>query len=338
MKHIIISLVTALLFVMNNMCQYNIVYADDLNIDAGDVEYIYYERSGGNGYPKVIDENYRKNHFSQKTYSRYDIEYIMHYLNSFDLADDGKTAGGSDIVTTSISIKTKENVFDMSFKMGRFIDCNNKQYGVDKIEYDRFMEFLYALHTGQIVLDDSSVLGASDWAEEYIQKAIGCNLIPAWNQIGYRCDITRSEVCQLIHNLLTIRNCGAEMINTDVFSDTTDPSVIYLYACDIVDGKDIEKFYPYDDLTREEFAKILSKAYHFIYKDADTVSPETEYADNGNISDWAKPYVSEMTALGVLQGDDNGCFDPQGELTKEQVIASLLRLCGADSSAASENK
>lgn len=46
------------------------------------------------------------------------------------------------------------------------------------------------------------------------------------------------------------------------FSDTADESVISLYNYAIINGKNENEFYPYDYITREEFAKILSGTYN----------------------------------------------------------------------------
>ena len=36
--------------------------------------------------------------------------------------------------------------------------------------------------------------------------------------------------------------------------------------------------------------------------------------------------VEAVTALGLMQGDENGSFKPKDNITKEQVIVTLLKL------------
>ena len=38
--------------------------------------------------------------------------------------------------------------------------------------------------------------------------------------------------------------------------------------------------------------------------------------------------VEAVTALGLMQGDENGSFKPKDNITKEQVIVTLLKLNG----------
>ena len=44
------------------------------------------------------------------------------------------------------------------------------------------------------------------------------------------------------------------------------------------------------------------------------------------ISDWARPYVSYCQENGVMQGNSDGGFDPQGNLTCEQAMVVIERL------------
>ena len=50
------------------------------------------------------------------------------------------------------------------------------------------------------------------------------------------------------------------------------------------------------------------------------------YADESAISDWAKSSVAAMKAMGIMQGVSPTEFEPQGEYTVEQAIATMVRL------------
>ena len=53
---------------------------------------------------------------------------------------------------------------------------------------------------------------------------------------------------------------------------------------------------------------------------------QLQYNDKEQISDWAIESVEAVTALGLMQGDENGSFKPKDNITKEQVIVTLLKL------------
>jgi hypothetical protein len=55
------------------------------------------------------------------------------------------------------------------------------------------------------------------------------------------------------------------------------------------------------------------------------------FNDNSKIGDWAKPSVERLVNLGLIKGDDQGNFNPQNPITREQfavVIDRLLKLLG----------
>lgn len=85
-------------------------------------------------------------------------------------------------------------------------------------------------------------------------------------------------------------------------------------------------FCPYDLITREEFAKILSNTYTFIKNETVLDSNKILYKDQNKISDWAMESVSKMTSLGMFKGNENDEFEPQNSITKEEVIVTILRL------------
>ena len=98
----------------------------------------------------------------------------------------------------------------------------------------------------------------------------------------------------------------------------------------IVDGRGDGNFYPYDYITREEFAKILFKTYETLYGKMELMGV-MNYKDSDSIADWARESVSLMTDLGLFNGNENNEFMPKENITKEQVISILVRLSPLES-------
>ena len=88
----------------------------------------------------------------------------------------------------------------------------------------------------------------------------------------------------------------------------------------------MNEFCPYDFITKEELAKLLSNTYHLISKNISSETVKLLYKDEGNISDWAVEYVSNMTDAGIFIGNENGEFEPQKNISKEEVVVVLNRL------------
>lgn len=260
------------------------------------------------------------------TTNRGEIIYIDHLINAFNLIDDDKTIGGGDIPIVNISIIKKDAVDKIGFISGRFYDSNDKQYAIDPNEYNRFFDFIYALKTKDIVLNDEVSFEPSEWAKTDIVQAKEDGLVPMWNQIGYTDNITRLEVCQFVDNLLEKKGYIYDINEVNQFADTSDKSVVRLYNMKILNGKTETLFCPYDLITREEFAKILSNTYTFIKNETVLDSNKILYKDQNKISDWAMESVSKMTSLGMFKGNENDEFEPQNSITKKEVIVTILRL------------
>ncbi len=116
------------------------------------------------------------------------------------------------------------------------------------------------------------------------------------------------------------------LVKENRFDDYWDKGVVLLRTLGIVDGKTDNNFCPYDLVTREEMAKILSNLWHYLNPDSEIEIKESCYKDCSEISDWAKVYVDEMSSVGILKGDYNGSFAPKRHMSKEEVVITLMRV------------
>ncbi|MBE7032805.1 MAG: DNRLRE domain-containing protein [Ruminococcaceae bacterium] len=83
-------------------------------------------------------------------------------------------------------------------------------------------------------------------------------------------------------------------------------------------------FRPDDPITREEMAKIIS-----IISNTDnefSSSAEIPYTDLSEISQWAIDYVRYVTDTGLMQGRNNGSFDPKANATRAESAAVISRM------------
>lgn len=77
-------------------------------------------------------------------------------------------------------------------------------------------------------------------------------------------------------------------------------------------------------ITREEMCALLSRMCRFLEQEVDG-TPLT-FADDAEISAWAKENVADMSAMGIVYGDGNNRFHPQNTATRAEAAAVLLRL------------
>ncbi|MBO4880083.1 MAG: S-layer homology domain-containing protein [Firmicutes bacterium] len=160
----------------------------------------------------------------------------------------------------------------------------------------------------------------SAWAKSIVEKAIGQKLVPEALQGNYTKPITRAEFCALAATLYESRM--GEVTDRKTFDDTKDANVEKMAAIGVVAGVGNNKFAPDRDITREQAATMLAALAGALGKPIEESEPS--FADNGDISGWAVPYVGKMQTSGIMNGTGNGNFSPLGSYTREQSIATML--------------
>ena len=172
----------------------------------------------------------------------------------------------------------------------------------------------------------------SVWSELYLEDAEHDNYLPECLQnVDYTQAITREDFCELTYEFIgAIRSTGSERqypkvtSKTSPFKDTRNKKIIALYDFGIIQGKDETHFAPDALLSREEAATILVRiAKYFSYRIFE--NPLT-FSDRGDISDWAAEGVDAACGMGLMNGIGNGLFAPQDSYSKEQCVATLVRL------------
>ncbi|WP_069650534.1 S-layer homology domain-containing protein [Caloranaerobacter ferrireducens] len=107
-----------------------------------------------------------------------------------------------------------------------------------------------------------------------------------------------------------------------IFADVDIPwakeAIEVLTARHIINGIDDEHYAPYTNITRAQFAKLLVYAL-----DLEKGENEVTFTDvKGDI--WYKAPVEIAASLGIVKGY-NGYFNPDGEITREQMATMIVR-------------
>ena len=95
----------------------------------------------------------------------------------------------------------------------------------------------------------------------------------------------------------------------------------------IVNGYPDKTFKPDDALTREQMAAIISRFLDYSGIVAmKSYDPVSFFKDEGKIESYAVTHVDNMRVLGIITGNADGTFDPQGNLTRAQAATVMSRL------------
>ena len=256
---------------------------------------------------------------------------------------------------------TGDNLRDIEINMVRDIENeenaaiensgNNSVYvGENTIYVDTNADGNYTedeiVYQGEV---DSTV---SPWAQEQIAQAQSEGLIPSILQgKDLTAPISRAEFAAVAVTMYEKLGGDAVGYSSVPFSDQDDipnpEDVAKAYALGITNGTDNNMFAPNDNITREDLTTMLCRAVKKNGLDGWTlendaaypldISGVEPYADDADISDYARESVYYMTKIGVVNGMGDNMFMPKASTagenaliysmaTREQALVMSLRV------------
>lgn len=161
------------------------------------------------------------------------------------------------------------------------------------------------------------------WAKEYISALLDKGIVSKDENFRPNDSISRAEVLAMLFRSAGITLSKYEGVYTDVKMDQWYADYVQT-ALDMGIISADEIFRPNDSITREETAKMVANMLNLV---AET---EANFTDNDLVSDWAKGYVNAVCEAGIFKGDENGNFNPKGELKRAETATVIYRLLDAD--------
>ncbi len=172
---------------------------------------------------------------------------------------------------------------------------------------------------------------ASEWATAELKRADELGLIPT-SLYGedLTADITRAEFAAVAVKVYeALSGTVAIPIVNNPFTDTNDVEVLKAYNIGAVNGTSATTYDPEALLNREQAATMLTRVFKKITLADWTLGADsqftlpfdmpTPFADDKDISDWAKDSVYFMVANGIINGIGNNKFAPKNVTTEEQA-------------------
>ena len=150
-------------------------------------------------------------------------------------------------------------------------------------------------------------------------------------EYGANYSICRRDFVLMLYNALGKPAVTGSSSFTDV-----DPSAYYAAAVTwassngLVSGVGEGRFAPDDLVTREQAATILHQAMPLLGLSSTEpdLSVLEQFADQGQIADYARPHMAALVSQGLLSGTGDG-LSPKGNLTRAEMAALLYRLLTA---------
>lgn len=183
----------------------------------------------------------------------------------------------------------------------------------------------------------SYVDAPSDWAVEEIAKASKLGIVPPELKGVWQGNCTREDFCAyLIKTLEAIRDTPINEILKEypeskkiAFTDCQSENVLAAAQLAIVKGVGNGKFAPYDSISRQDAAVMLSNLAHFL-----NLSPNSQpfpFCDENQIAGYAKTAVQQINSMAIqdtriMHGVGNDAFGPEQTYTREQSVLTLYRI------------
>ena len=139
---------------------------------------------------------------------------------------------------------------------------------------------------------------------------------------GVNAVMTRAEAAQMFYNLLLDQNAPVTVSFTDVPADAWYADAVHtLASLGMIEGMGDGQFNPERSITRAEFTAI---AMRFAQAESDGA---LQFIDV-QTGDWFYDAVAGATALGWINGYNDGTFRPYATITRAEVTAITNRMLG----------
>ena len=151
-----------------------------------------------------------------------------------------------------------------------------------------------------------------DFAKSYVKGDTSGNIKPEWG--GGASSSGAGSGTVLPNNV--VKPVGLTDLNDAKWAE---PAIVHLYKKGIVSGYN-NRFEPNSNVTRAQFVKMILLAAG---KSVDGTYSNT-FSDV-SAQDWYAPYVSVAKQLGIIKGDNEGKFNPNSFITRQDMAVMIYR-------------
>ncbi len=179
------------------------------------------------------------------------------------------------------------------------------------------------------IIDNSQQFNdiSGHWSTDAINFVAAHNLFTGMseNEFSPNSAMTRAMLVTVLHRLNGLTSGEGE-----TFSDVTDGewyanAVGWAAANNIVGGYGDGSFGTNDNITREQLASILYRYAKYIGTDTTATGDLSAYHDADSVSDYAVEAMQWATQSGLINGQPGGMLDPEGNASRAEVAAVLMR-------------
>lgn len=163
---------------------------------------------------------------------------------------------------------------------------------------------------------------AQHWAKGYIEQMKQLGAINGFEDGTFRPDqvVTRAEFVKMLGELLQLPQREGTVFDDVARSDWYYTAVYAAYEQDLIRGTSEHEFSPEAEITREDAAVIIQRAWSVSGGSA------KDFADSSDVSAYAVEAVRTLSAAGILTGYADDTIAPKASLTRAETAALLARV------------
>ncbi len=170
-------------------------------------------------------------------------------------------------------------------------------------------------------------VAAEDWYGDAVAAVYARGLMTGTAEDTFAPELaaTRGMVVSILHRLAGSPTVSAEVFEDVAVDDWYGQAVAWAANEGIASGTNAETFSPNAAVTREQLAALFCNFAAHQGMDTTARSDLSSFDDAETVSDWAQDAVSWAHAEGLLAGTSATTLSPQGEATRAQLAAMLVR-------------
>lgn len=140
---------------------------------------------------------------------------------------------------------------------------------------------------------------------------------------------TRSTIATVLYNMA---GKPTDFIYSPHFDDVSNldtehvSSLMWAQSCGIAKGVTNNRFNPNGKVTRQDFAVMFLRYIKYCGFELPQIDSIKAFADEADISDYAKEAVHMLNYINVLKGRDENTIDPKSNVTRAEVAVMIQRM------------
>lgn len=144
-------------------------------------------------------------------------------------------------------------------------------------------------------------------------------------------NITREEITSILYRIVNHDYEKPFIPTGDAFPDVAENrwsahDIEYMSDKGIIHGYPDKEFKPANNLTRAEFAALISRFAKLEKTDAENPFPDVDS------SHWAYDDILKLSASGLMQGYEDGTYHPEDMITRAEVMTVINKILGRNPS------